>query len=193
MTSTTDEDFEARLTRVLTQGAEQLPVGRVVPAFNPTRPPRPRQKRGCRRISRKVAVAGVAVGLVVTGSAAAAVVDHVTTSAPVTETDEARCYSTASLAGGDNFTGLTTTAAGPIGSDAQVTNALADCRVDWRYGFLTLGSTQKGGTRPPSGALDPNHAVPPLVVCVLPSGIAAVIPGPSTTCQSLGLPPAQRK
>jgi hypothetical protein len=192
MTSPTDEDFEARLTRVLTQGAEQLPVGRVVPALNPAGPPRPRQKQG-RRISRKVAVAGMAVGLVITGSAAAAVVDHVTTSAPVTETDEARCYSTASLAGGNNFAGLTTTAAGPIGSDAQVTNALADCRLSWQDGFLTLGSTQKGGTRPPSGALDPDHAVPPLVVCVLPSGIAAVIPGPSTTCQSLGLPPAQRK
>jgi hypothetical protein len=45
------------------------------------------------------------LGFVVAGSVAAAVVEHVN-SAPVTETDQARCYSTDSLAG------LTTTAAG---------------------------------------------------------------------------------
>lgn len=186
----TDDDFPARLARVLTLGAEHLRVGRVVPAFDPDRPVLQRH-RAPHRFSRKVVALGATVGLAVTGTAAAAVAAHLT-SAPVTQTDQARCYSLDSLAGGDNFAGLTTTAAGPVGSSAQVTHALAGCTLSWQDGFLTLGSTKVGGNRLPSGALNPDHPVPPLVVCVLPSGIAAVFPGDSTVCQSLGLPVAQR-
>lgn len=102
-----------------------------------------------------------------------------------------RCYSIDSLAGGANFAGTSVAAAGPVGSDAQVTSALAACSLSWADGFLTLGSTQVGGTRQPAGVLSSNHPVPPLVVCVVPSGIAAVFPGDKATCQTLGLPAAQ--
>lgn len=182
-----DEDFETRLTRVLTAGAETLPVGEVVPPFGAFRAGTRRHKR--RHISRKVTAVAVVVGLALTGTAAAAVVTHLT-SAPVTETDLARCYSVDSLTGGDNFAGLSVAASGPIGSRAQVTNALAACTPSWADGFLILGSTEVGGSRLPSGNLTPDHPVPPLVVCVLHSGIAAVFPGNPTTCRTLGLPAA---
>jgi hypothetical protein len=185
-----DEDFEARLMRVLSIGAEQLPVGRSVPPFDASRASAGRHGRKRRRISRRVAIVVGAASFAVTGTAAAAVVVHFT-SAPVTETDLARCYSTDSLAGGESFAGTSVAAAGPIGSRAQVTSALAACTTSWAHGFLTLGSTQVGGTRQPPGVLRSDHPVPPLVVCVLPSGVAAVFPGDRTTCQTLGLPAAQ--
>jgi hypothetical protein len=81
--------------------------------------------------------------------------------------------------------------AGPVGTDAQVTDALAACTTVWASGLLTLGSTQVGGTRPPAGMLTTNHPVPSLVVCVLPGGVAGVFPGNDTTCETLGLPAAQ--
>jgi hypothetical protein len=190
MMTEVDQDFEARLTRVLTVGAEHLPVGRVVPVFDAARPAGRRLRRGHRRMSRKVAMLAATATLAVTGTAAAVTIAHLT-SAPVTETDVARCYSTDSLAGGDNFAGLSTAAAGPIGSSAQVTSALAACTTSWADGFLTLGSTQVGGTRQPPGILSTNHPVPSLVVCVLPGGIAGVFPGDKTTCQTLGLPAAE--
>ena len=135
-------------------------------------------------MSRKMAVLAATATFAVTGTAAAVTIAHLT-SAPVTETDVARCYSTDSLAGGDNFAGLSTTAAGPIGSSAQVTSALSACTTSWADGFLTLGSPQVGGTRQPPGILSTNHPVPPLVVCVLPGGIAGVTRRPvrPSACQ----------
>lgn len=185
-----DEDFEARLTRVLSVGAEQLPVGRAVPPFDASRTAAGRHGHTRRRLSRRAAIVVGVASFAVTGTAAAAAVMHFT-SAPVTETDLARCYSTDSLAGGDSFAGLSVAAAGPVGSNAQVTSALAACRTSWADGFLTLGSTQVGGTRQPPGVLSTDHPVPPLVVCVLPSGVATVFPGDKATCQTLGLPAAQ--
>jgi hypothetical protein len=137
-----------------------------------------------------MAVLAATATFAVTGTAAAVTIAHLT-SAPVTETDVARCYSTDSLAGSDNFAGLSTAAAGPIGSSAQVASALAACTTSWADGFLTLGSTQVGGTRQPPGILSTNHPVPSLVVCVLPGGVAGVFPGDKTTCQTLGLPAAE--
>jgi hypothetical protein len=81
-------------------------------------------------------------------------------------------------------------ASGPVGTQARVTNALATCTTVWADGFLTLGSTQVGGTRQPPGTLTPDHPVPPLVVCVMPGGIAAVFPGNDNTCGALDLPAA---
>ena len=77
---------------------------------------------------RKVAIVGIAVGLALTGTAAAATIVHLT-SAPVTETDLARCYTVDSLAGGNDFRGTSVAAAGSIGSHAQVTNALSACTL----------------------------------------------------------------
>lgn len=188
-----DQDFEARLRRVLANGAEHLEVGRVIPRFGAPRAVARRRQPWRRAVSRRVAVLGIAGSLAVTGTAAAVAVAHLT-SAPVTETDYARCYSVASLAslaGGTSFAGSSVADAGPIGSHAQVTNALSSCTLLWADGFLTLGSTQVGGTRQPPGTLTPDHPVPPLVVCVLPNGVAGVFPGNKTTCQTLGFPAAK--
>jgi hypothetical protein len=98
------EDFEARLTRVLKVGTEGLPTGQPVPPFGAPHALSPRSRPMQRTISRKVAILGIALGLGLTGTAAAAAVVHLT-SAPVTETDLARCYTVDSLAGGNNFSG----------------------------------------------------------------------------------------
>jgi hypothetical protein len=132
---------------------------------------------------------GIAVGLGLTGTAAAATIVHLT-SAPVTETDLARCYAVDSLAGGNDFRGTSVAAAGPIGSHAQVTNALSACTFIWQDGLMAPGA---GAKMTPSerAHLNPDHPVPHLVVCVLPSGVAAVFPGNKETCQTLGLPAAE--
>ncbi len=186
------EDFEARLTRVLKAGAEELPVGQIVPLFATPHALAPRNRPRRRTVRRKAAIVGIALGLALTGTAAAATIVHLT-SAPVTETDLARCYTVDSLAGGNNFRGTSVAAAGPIGSHAQVTNALSACTLLWQDGLLTLGSANAGANMTPSqrAHLNPDHPVPFLVVCVLPNGVAAVFPGNKETCQSLGLPAAQ--
>jgi len=187
------EDFEARLTRVLKAGAEELPVGQIVPPFATSHALASRSGPRRRTVRRKVAIVGIAVGLALTGTAAAATIVHLT-SAAVTDTDLARCYTVDSLAGGNNFRGTSVAAAGPIGSHAQVTNALSACTLIWQDGLLTLGSRNSSGANlsPSDRAhLNPDHPVPSLVVCVLPSGVAAVFPGNKETCQTLGLPAAQ--
>ena len=130
------EDFEARLTRVLKAGAAELSVGQTVPPFASPHALASRIGPRRRTVRRKVAIVGVALGLALTGTAAAATIVHLT-SAPVTETDLARCYTVDSLAGGNNFRGSSVTAAGPIGSNAQVTNALSACTLLWQDGLLT--------------------------------------------------------
>ena len=183
------EDFEARLTRVLKAGVEELPVGRIVPPFATPHGLAPRSRPRRRTVRRKLAMVGIAVGLGLTGTAAAATIVHLT-SAPVTETDLARCYAVDSLAGGNDFRGTSVAAAGSIGSHAQVTNALSACTLIWQDGLMAPGA---GAKMTPSerAHLNPDHPVPHLVVCVLPSGVAAVFPGNKETCQTLGLPAAE--
>ncbi len=183
------EDFEARLTRVLKAGAAELSVGQTVPPFASPHALASRIGPRRRTVRRKVAIAGVAVGLALTGTAAAATIVHLT-SAPVTETDLARCYAVDSLAEGNDFRGTSVAAAGPIGSHAQVTNALSACTLIWQDGLMAPGA---GAKMTPSerAHLNPDHPVPHLVVCVLPSGVAAVFPGNKETCQTLGLPAAE--
>jgi hypothetical protein len=153
-----DEDLEARLQRILALGADTLPAGEPVPWFGTFRSmPRPSRQR--RRLSRKLAVLGVTVSMGLGGTAAAAVIAH-RRAAPVTQTDIVRCYSVDSLKGGRNFAGGSIASAGPT-LGAQAVNAIAGCTTTWSYGFLTLGSTQVGGTRPPSGRLTGGHPVPP--------------------------------
>jgi len=186
------EDFEARLTRVLKAGAEELPVGQIVPPFAIPHALASRSRPRRRTVRRKVAIVGIAVGLALTGTAAAATIVHLT-SAPVTETNLARCYTVDSLAGSNDFRGTSVAAAGPIGSHAQVTDALSACALLWQDGLLARGSANAGVKMTPSerAHLNPDHPVPSLVVCVLPDGVAGVFPGNRKTCQSLGLPAAE--
>jgi hypothetical protein len=140
-----------------------------------------------RRRGRKPAVITAATAIVIGTSAGA--IAYVQQSQPVTNKSEARCYTAASLAGGDHFHGTTIAAAGTPGSKAQVDNAVSVCAALWRQGFLRPGAA--GIARPRDTAIP--HRVPPLIACVMPDGTAAVFPGDSRTCAKLGLPRATRQ
>jgi hypothetical protein len=128
--------------------------------------------------------AGVAA-VVVFGTGAGAVV-YVRASAPVTDRDLARCYTVASLGGGNDFFGTTIAKAQPAGTPGigQVEDALGVCAAVFRQDILVPG---RAGVQPRAHG---EHRVPPLVACVLPGGIAAVFPGHAGTCHKLGLPRA---
>ena len=136
------------------------------------------------RRKRRFAVAGAGVAVVLCTSAGAFA--YVQQSQPVTNKGEARCYTVASLAGGDHFHGTTIAAAGKPGSTTQVNQAVSVCAALWRQGFLVPGAATVGSPR--SGTAD--RPVPPLAACVMPDGTAAVFPGDSRTCARLGLPKA---
>ena len=133
-----------------------------------------------RRRSAIVAVGAVAV-VVSTGAAAFAVAQY----RPVTNTTQARCYTTANPSG-TNYT--TVADASRPGSQGQVRNALAVCAVLYRQGFLRIGAP--GVVRPTGGG---THSVPRLVACTMSDGTAAVFPGGPATCARLGLPAASRR
>ena len=142
----------------------------------------PDQKR---RRRRRLAVAGAGAAAALCTSAGAFA--YVQQSQPVTNKGEARCYTVASLSGGDQFHGTTIAAAGRPGSTAQVNQAVSVCAALWRQGILVTGAATAGSPR--SGTAD--RLVPPLVACVMPDGTAAVFPGNSQTCASLRLPQAR--
>lgn len=122
------------------------------------------------------------VAAVLSGGAATAYV--ALTPAPVTDNGVARCYSQPSLAGGDDFPGTSVALAAPRSGRAQITDAVQLCAQAWRDGAVTGQGPASGGAPRP---------VPQLVECTLPSGIAAVFPGASTTCQKLGLAPTTHR
>lgn len=139
------------------------------------------QRRGPLLIAASAVV--VAAG---TSAGAYAYVQH---SQPVTDKNQARCYTVASLsAGPESFT--TIAQATPAGSSrpAEVDNALSVCAALWRQGILHRGPQGAHGPTTPSRA--GTSPVPPLAACVLPDGTAAVFPGTHSTCATLGLPNA---
>jgi hypothetical protein len=144
------------------------------------------EQRGPRR-GHKTTVIGGAVLIAALGTGAAAFV-YVEQSQPVTNKTEARCYTVASLEGGNQFHGTTIAAAGRPGSKAQVDAAASVCAALWRQGFLLPGAA--GITSPHNTTT--RHRVPSLVACVMPDGTAAVFPGNRQTCTKLGLPLAQK-
>jgi hypothetical protein len=135
---------------------------------------------------RRLMPGATATAAVLMLAACASVVAGDRATAPVTNTARARCYTSASSAsaGGYGLLGTTVSLTKPDGTPAQVTDALDVCTVLWRQGLLTLGQARLG---PRIGR---NHPVPPLVVCVMPNGTAAVFPGRPRTCAKLGLPRA---
>jgi hypothetical protein len=133
---------------------------------------------------------GAAVALLLAACAGVVAGDHATAPVrPVTNTTRARCYTSASLApaGGYGFMGTIVTLSNRNGRPVQVTDALSVCAVLWRQGLLRRGIA---GLGPRIGS---HHPVPPLVVCVMPDGVAAVFPGRAHTCADLGLPRARRR
>lgn len=163
----------------------------------PLRPLRPDYERAARRelesyVSapsgrwrvrwRPGVVVGLSLGLAAAagGGAAAAYVAF----QPVTDHTYAHCYSLPSLSSNN---GTAIASAGAPGSAAQVTDALATCAMLWRDGFLEAGVPHVIHQTPDTTI----HPVPPLVVCTMSNGTAAVFPGDSELCGRLGLPPAR--
>jgi hypothetical protein len=104
----------------------------------------------------------------------------------VTNKTDARCYTVASTVGGDHYT--TVAAAGLPGRPGRVEDALSVCGDLWREGFLRTGAS--GIARPDGNPV--RYRVPPLVVCTMADGTAAVFPGSGDTCAKLGLATAAR-
>jgi hypothetical protein len=99
------------------------------------------------------------------------------------EQDGIRCYSKATLAGGDHFYGK----AVPFRPGADATpglgrDAVAQCTPLWRLGEL------RRDVRRPAEPDGREHEVPTLDACELPDHRPAVFPGQSGTCRRLGLP-----
>jgi hypothetical protein len=136
-----------------------------------------------RRTRRRGLLACGAVAVAIGTSAGAYA--YTSRSAPVTDKGEARCYTEATLTGGNDFTTVSRLVPGKPGP-AAIDDAIGICSDLWRQGFLRLGA--KGIAQRPDTAI--SHQVPRLTACVLPGGAAAVFPGPPSTCQALSLPRA---
>jgi uncharacterized membrane protein len=128
-------------------------------------------------------VSGAVAVAIATSAGAYAYLPH---SAPVTDKGQARCYTEASLSGGNDFTTVGQLVPGKPGP-AAIDSAVSLCADLWRQGFLGLGATSMA-PRPDTSV---RHQVPQLTACVLPDGTAAVFPGPPSTCQALSLPRAK--
>ena len=143
---------------------------------------------------RLVLVASAAVGavLVVGGVAAAG---SILSARSADDRGSARCYSAVSSDFGDGFPGTTVgVAVAPGRSAADVPSQVLEvCSSVWAAGLFRPGGPQASaapGQR--SGTLPTDLPVPELDACVLPSGQAAVFPGPAGTCARLGLAPLLR-
>jgi hypothetical protein len=152
-------------------------------------PARPRRFGGWRRWL----VAGVVAATLAGGGTAAAYVAY----APATETSLVRCYTKASLEGGNSpvygsdvvhVSMMSVRGATPTVSatPADQPDPIEECSWMWRDGLLVPGS--RGTIRDIPANPTPTHPVPPLVACTLHNGIAAVFPGDDSTCAALGLP-----
>jgi hypothetical protein len=136
-------------------------------------------RTGRRRRWRRPGLVSVAAVTVALGATAGLTYSHFQ---PVTNTTTARCYTVPSTAGDEHFT--TIAAAGQPGSPGRVGHARSVCASLWRHGFLSTGAS--GINRPPPDSTV-TYPVPALVVCTMPDGTAAVLPGNAGTCGKLGL------
>ena len=142
-----------------------------------------------RRRLRVVAGAGVAAVVVVGGVAAAG---SVLSARDADVRNSARCYSAVSSDFGDGFPGTTVgVAAAPGQSAADVPSQVVElCSSVWAAGVFAPGGAQASASAGgKSGTLPTDGPVPVLTACMLPSGEAAVFPGPAGTCGQLGLAP----
>jgi hypothetical protein len=136
----------------------------------------------------RLSLVGLVVGgLIVGGGVAAAVVSLQPQNPSVR--DVARCYSQVSTDFSSSFPGTEVSIAQRLDPSTRATDStdtdvpsqvVSLCAASWRLGW------SRGG--PGSAPASDDNPVPALVVCVLPSGEAAVFPGNETTCKSLGLP-----
>jgi hypothetical protein len=135
------------------------------------------------RRARRWALVG-AVAILAGGSLAAA---KLLNSTPAAAQAVVRCYTVASLTeDASQFTDTATASVpGQTAPDISATVAAAvdACAALWRIGLL-----QNGRMVPEALASPGTYPVPQLTACVLPDGLAAVLPGDDQTCHVLGLP-----
>jgi len=135
------------------------------------------------RITVRLAAVAIGASAALVGTTALAYVAFKPATVPVA--DQTRCYTKASLEGGnDDFYGTTVGQAMPADGTRKAVAAVEVCSALWRQGLLTPGS--KRITVPERDSAD--QPVPRLTACVLEKGIAAVIPGDDNICARLGLP-----
>jgi hypothetical protein len=141
-----------------------------------------------RKRRRKPLLIAASAAVVAAGTSAGAYA-YVQHSQPVTDKNDARCYTVASLsAGPESFTTIAQASMAGSTRPAQVGNAVSVCAALWRQGILHPGPQGARGRATPDPA--GTSQVPPLVACVLGDGTAAVFPGIRSTCATLGLPNA---
>lgn len=178
------EDFDEavrQLPRYELTEAEQEQHLRMLAAL-----PEGRSRSRRRRRLAILACAVVGIGGVGVGTAAAFGVF----SAPPTDRNMGHCYATADLSDPHNHSDFMV--ALPPG-EAQTTlndaasQAMDICTGAWMQGMLSTTDPKLREPQPPPW----NRPVPPLIVCVLPSGQVGVFPGDKTTCARLGLPVAE--
>ncbi|WP_433383277.1 hypothetical protein ACQPZX_20905 [Actinoplanes sp. CA-142083] len=139
-----------------------------------------------RRVTYRLVVVAAGASVLMFGGAAAAYVALRPATVPVA--DQTRCYTRASLKGGDHdFYGTTVGQAVPAAGQRKAEAAVDACAALWRQGLLTLDSKEVGM---PAEKRD-DFPVPALIACTLDNGIAAVMPGDEQTCARLGLPRLQ--
>ncbi|PPF25722.1 hypothetical protein C5C95_05755 [Rathayibacter sp. AY1B7] len=106
--------------------------------------------------------------------------------APVSDTMTVACFARAERNGSEfpGTTGALATQDGIPGSGDQVPipDAIAFCSDLWRQGALDVDTANGSPVD-----LRPGQIPSELTVCVMPDGIAAVIPGTSDVCGQLGL------
>ena len=175
------------LTGDLTMRADRAEADKAVLSAAVREATRPAAGRAGHRSLVSLGTRGTIAGILVAGAVAGGATAAVVLSAQrPTVFDQARCYSEPSTDFGPSFPGTSAAVAQPAGSSATSTDvadqALEVCGAVWRQGLLRYGSPNAGG----DGI--PDHPVPSLVACVLPSGEAAVFPGDRSTCGALGLP-----
>ncbi len=133
-----------------------------------------------RQRRRRYAIAGLTAGVVIAaggGTAAAFVLFS-----KASDTTTGYCYATANLdESSTNRTEFAAAGTEDLPNDAAAVSVDV-CAAYWRSGVFAGGTVD--ANQPPTGGAWP---VPPLIACVLPSGKAAVFPGDTTTCRTLGL------
>lgn len=136
-----------------------------------------------RRRRRVIALAGAAI-VVAAGAVTAGAV--LLGSSPVTDTGVVHCFSSPELRPDGSYPGSAVSIAGDGGEQVPVEGAVQACAVLWQQGVFDEGY-DPAAPAPPS----PRPVPDPLSVCVMADGSAAVVPGPTSICQTLGLAPRE--
>ncbi len=166
---------EPEMSEVRTQAMRKLLAARI------RSEPAIRQRRVRRRLAIFGGLGALTVGLAATGAAV------LLGAGPVTDTTIVHCLSSTTRGPNGTYPGSSATIADGTGP-GRVDDAIALCSQMWQQGILSGTLDPTAPTQTPG-----DTPVPPLQVCVMRDGTAAVVPsGNRSVCQSLGLAPLAR-